>query len=109
MAHQAPLSMGLSWQEYWSGLPFSPPADLSNSRIGPTSPAPPTLAWRFFTTEPPGKPWNSGEHLLKDIPGSCSFPGLTDPQFQVPALRLTNSKTHAALHQAGCIFKGELS
>ena len=28
VAHQAPLSMGLSWQEYWSGLPFPPPFDL---------------------------------------------------------------------------------
>ena len=28
VARQAPLSMGLSWQEYWSGLPFPPPFDL---------------------------------------------------------------------------------
>ena len=28
VAHQAPLSMGLSGQEYWSGLPGSPPGDL---------------------------------------------------------------------------------
>ena len=27
VARQAPLSMGLSWQEYWSGLPFPPPGD----------------------------------------------------------------------------------
>ena len=33
IACQAPLSMGLSWQEYWSGLPFPPLGDL------PTSPA----------------------------------------------------------------------
>ena len=109
VAHQAPVSMGLSQQEYWSGLPFSPPGDLSNLRIEPASPAAATLACRFSTTEPPGKPSNSREHLLKDIPRSYFFPGLTDPQFQVPALRLTNSKTQAALHQAGCIFKGELS
>ena len=30
VAHQAPLSMGFSSQEYWSGLPFSFPGDLSN-------------------------------------------------------------------------------
>ena len=30
---QAPLSMGFSRQEYWSGLPFSPPGDLPNPRI----------------------------------------------------------------------------
>ena len=30
VAHQASLSMGFSWHEYWSGLPFSPPGDLPN-------------------------------------------------------------------------------
>ena len=39
VAHQAPLSMGLSGQEYWSGLPFSPPGDLPNPGIKPRSPA----------------------------------------------------------------------
>ena len=33
----APLSMGFSRQEYWSGLPFPPPGDLPNPRIKPTS------------------------------------------------------------------------
>ena len=53
VACQAPLSMGFPRQEYWSGLPFSPPGDLCNLGIKPTSPA---LAGGFFTTEPPGKP-----------------------------------------------------
>ena len=35
VAHQAPLSMGFSRQEYWSGLPFPPPEDLSDPRIEP--------------------------------------------------------------------------
>ena len=35
--HQAPLSMGLSWQEYWSGLPFPPPGDLPDPGIEPVS------------------------------------------------------------------------
>ena len=30
IAHQAPLSMGFSRQEYWSGYPFSSPGDLSD-------------------------------------------------------------------------------
>ena len=38
-----PLSMGLSRQEYWSGLPFRPPGDLPNSGIKPKSPASPAL------------------------------------------------------------------
>ena len=34
----APLSMGFSQQEYWSGLPFPPPGDLSNPRVKSESP-----------------------------------------------------------------------
>ena len=37
--HHAPLSMGFSRQEYWSGLPFPPPGDLLSPEIKPTSPA----------------------------------------------------------------------
>ena len=55
VAHQAPLSMGLSRQEYWSELPFPPPGDLSDPGIEPRSPRIPVLAGRFFTTKPPGK------------------------------------------------------
>ena len=39
IARQAPLSMGFSRQEYWSGLPFPSPADLPNPGIEPRSPA----------------------------------------------------------------------
>ena len=53
VAHQAPLSMGFSRQEYWNELPFPPPGNLPNPGIESTSP---TLADGFFTTEPPGKP-----------------------------------------------------
>ena len=53
VAHQVPLSMGFSRQEYWSGLPFPPPGNLLNSEIKPESSA---LVGGFFTTEPPGKP-----------------------------------------------------
>ena len=52
---QAPLSMGFSRQEYWSGLPFPPPEDLADLRIASEFPVSPALAGRFFTTEPPGK------------------------------------------------------
>ena len=48
-AQQAPLSMGFSRQEYWSGLPFPPPGDLPNAGIEPTSLKSPALAGRFFT------------------------------------------------------------
>ena len=39
VALRAPLSMGFSWQEYWSGLPFPPPGDPPNPGIKPMSPA----------------------------------------------------------------------
>ena len=38
VAHQAPLSMGFSRQEYWSGWPFPPPRDLPDPGIKPTLP-----------------------------------------------------------------------
>ena len=50
VAHQAPLSMEFSKQEYWSGLPFPTPGDLPDPGIKPTSFASPALAGRFFTT-----------------------------------------------------------
>ena len=37
VAHQAPLSIGFSRQEYWSGLPFPSPGDLPNPGIKPRS------------------------------------------------------------------------
>ena len=37
VAHQVPLSMGYSRQEYWSGLPFPSLGDLSNPGIKPVS------------------------------------------------------------------------
>ena len=39
IAHQAPLPMGFSRQEYWSGLLCPPPGDLPNPGIEPASPA----------------------------------------------------------------------
>ena len=55
IAHQAPLSMGFSRQEYWSGLLCPPPGDLPNSGIEPMSPVSPALADEFFNIVPPGK------------------------------------------------------
>ena len=43
IARQAPLSMGFSRQEYWSGLPCPPPGDLTAPVIEPGSPAPRAL------------------------------------------------------------------
>ena len=53
-AHQAPLSMEFSRQEYWSELPFPSPGDLTNPGIEPGSPA---LQSDSLSYEYPGKPW----------------------------------------------------
>ena len=50
VAHQAPLSMGFSRQECWSGLPFPFPGDLPGPGIEPASLEPPALAGGFFTS-----------------------------------------------------------
>ena len=60
VAHQAPLSMGFSRQEYWSGLPFPSPGDLPDSR-------PPPLAGGFFTAS---TVWEA--HIL-DIEGMIAI------------------------------------
>ena len=57
-ACQAPLSMGFSRQEHWSGLPCPPPGDLLDPGIKPSFPMFPALAGGFFTTEPSGKPYS---------------------------------------------------
>ena len=52
VAHQAPLFMGFSRQEYWSGLPFPSPGDLLGPGIKPASL---TLEADALTSEPPEK------------------------------------------------------
>ena len=56
VAHQAPLSMGFSRQEYWSGLPCPPPGDLLHPRIEPESHVAPALWADSLPLVPPGKP-----------------------------------------------------
>ena len=46
-AHQAPLSLGFSRQEHWSGFPYPPPGDLPDPGMELGSPA---LVGRFFTS-----------------------------------------------------------
>ena len=63
IAHQAPLSMGFSRQEYWSGLQCPPPEDLLNPGFEPMSVMSPALAGEFFTTN---TSW--------EAPSSCTSP-----------------------------------
>ena len=59
VAHQVPLSVGFSTQEYWSGLPYPPPGDLPDPGIEPESLASPALVGRFFLyhLRHLGSPW----------------------------------------------------
>ena len=56
VTHQAPLSVGFSRQEYWSGLPCPPPGDLPNPGIEPVSLMSPALTSGLFTI---GFTWES--------------------------------------------------
>ena len=66
VAHQAPLSLGFSRQEYWSGLPCPPPGDLPNPGIKTAFLMSPALADGFSTTELAGT-------LPTDIPQIATF------------------------------------
>ncbi|CAI9175408.1 unnamed protein product [Rangifer tarandus platyrhynchus] len=60
VAHEAPLSMESSRQEYWSELPFPTPGDLPNPGI---KCMPPALAGRFFTTSATWKTQNESYYM----------------------------------------------
>ena len=87
----APLSMGFSRQEYWSGLPSPSPGDLPDPEIEPTSP---TLACGFFTTKPPGKPQQSCYLILK-LPLQ---PTMHSPHF-------AHKKTKVQMVEENCLTK----
>ena len=69
-AHQAPLSLGFSRQEYWSGVPFPTKWDLPDTRLEPTSPP---LAGGCFTIKPswerPKKMYHfsKGRKVVKEV------------------------------------------
>ena len=72
VAYQAPLSMGFSRQEYWSGLPFSSPEDLPDPGIEPKSP---TLQAGSLPSDPPSYPYQTGSDskALYVMLGFCLF------------------------------------
>ena len=67
VAHQSPLSMEFSRQEYWSGQPYLSPGDLHNPGTKPRSPA---FQADSLPSEPPGKVKNKRierRHTVVDI------------------------------------------
>ena len=69
VACQAPLSMGFSRQESWTGLPFLPAGYLPDPGIEPESSA---LVGGFFTTAPSGRPKNS-DIFGEELRSSCTL------------------------------------
>ena len=70
VARQAPLTMGVSRQEYWSGLPVACPGYLPDPGIKPTSlTSPPALPGRFLTTSATWEvQWGCGCHYFLSTP-----------------------------------------
>ena len=68
IAHQTPLSMGFSRQEYWSRLPFPSPGNTLDPKVKPRSP---TLQADFLLSEPQGKPQENSKTSLNVIGVYC--------------------------------------
>ena len=76
VARQAPLSRGFSQHEYWSGLPRSPPEDLPDPGIEPTSSVSPALQADSFLLIHWGSPKGAIMRIQTCLViGILSFPG----------------------------------
>ena len=101
VAYQAPPSLGLSRQEYWSGLPFPPPGDLPDPRIELMSLSSPALARGFFTISATwealgwGGGGGRGQHVLLVL--NCSGVSRTR-LIPVPGLSITDPKPSGTRH-----------
>ena len=104
VAHQAPLYMEFSSQEYRSGLPCPPPGDLPNPGIEPRSP---TLQAESLLSEPPGKPKNTTVGSLSLFQGifltqELSWGLLHCRQDSLPAELLPGSPLKVCIHV--CVY-----
>ena len=75
-AHQAPLSMEFSRQEYWRGLTCLPPGDLPDPGIKPKSLMSSFLTGRFFTTWEGFPGGSDGRESARNVGDLGSIPGL---------------------------------
>ena len=71
VAHQAPLSMGFSRPENWSGLPFPPPRDLPDPGIEPWFLRPPASAAGSLPPAPPARNRKIDWHRQYTERGKC--------------------------------------
>ena len=99
VAYHAPLSMGFSRQEQWSGLPFPSPEDLPHPGIEPGSP---TLWADALPSEPPGKS-NAGECRLDSWVEKilCRRKWQPTPQF-LPGKYQEQRRLVTICHTQGC-------
>ena len=92
VAHQSPLSMWFSRQEYWNGLLLPSPGDLPDSGIKSVFLISPALSGRFFTTEPRGKSYFE-LHIISEINSEIEniqidhFPPLCHPRSLIQILQ----------------------
>ena len=102
MACQAPLSMGFSRQEYWSGLPFPSPEDLPDPGIEPGSPVlqADTLPFELVT----GKTLRVDKY--PDRLRSEMSPGISYLEMQIKTIYTNGNK--GKLRQQTCIRQSRL-
>ena len=91
VAHQAPLSMGFSRQEYWSGLPCPSPEDLPDLGTELASAASPALQEDSLPTEPPGKA-TTEEYTSLPSGAGFSAPGILGGGYMTRTKRLGSSR-----------------
>ena len=102
VACQAPLSMGFSRQEYWSGLPCPPPGDLPSLGIEPRSPAlqvdvlPSQVVWATMEFSPE----TSSQRVYSWCPGAGLW-GAVCQGYGQAVMQGTGvfTRTHATCHQ----------
>ena len=110
-ACQAPLSVGFSRQECWSGLPYPSPGDLPDPGIEPGSP---TLQEDSLPSEPPGKPLSDyyRSYYKGSDPEWCYgvMPGVTLRQgWGLSALSAPWRSRHQVLQRIPCLWLPEFS
>ena len=102
VACQAPLSMGFSRQEYWSGLPWPPPGDLPDPGIEPISLKSPALAGGFFITN---TTWEAPLFFMEsfNLHRRMMFHKKMEPESQIAALAMWEKSCHW-YDRVVCIF-----
>ena len=111
VAHQAPLSMGFSRQEYWSGLPFPSPRDHPDLGIEFKSP---TLQADALTSEPPGKPpviylgpnYGGGNEVLQMGPCRPCYSRCPQPCSRPPPTHASAGDSWTLTGKSGSVFCG---